>query len=116
MPLPPNLGRLEMLSAKGFGLAITATLIVAIFTSYTTILGRNLLALDIGTFVLAICVGQLASFLLLINRTSLHRPLVALGLAALLLQLAAYSLFTFFPPDHWLFIETRSGLRGIPAQ
>jgi hypothetical protein len=116
MPLPPNLGRLEMLSARGFSLAITATLIVAIFTSYTAILGRNLLALDIGTFVLAICVGQLVSFLLLANQTSLRRPVVVLGLAALLLQLAAYSLFTFFPPDHWLFIEARTGLMGIPAQ
>ncbi|WP_375698436.1 DUF6512 family protein [Pseudophaeobacter sp. TrK17] len=116
MPLPSHLGRWEVVSAKGFSLAITATLIVAIFTSYTAILGRNLLALDIGTFVLAICVGQLVLFLLLVNRTSLLRPLFVVGLAALLVQLAAYSLFTFFPPDHWLFIEARTGLSGIPVK
>jgi len=36
------------------------------------------------------------------------------GLALLAVQLAAYCVFTYFPPDHWLFIEVRSGLRGIP--
>jgi len=51
MPLPPDSSRWEVLSAKGMILAITAILIVKIFTTYTAILGRNLLFLDIGTFV-----------------------------------------------------------------
>ena len=51
MPLPPDSSRWEVLSAKGMSLAITAILIVKIFTTYTAILGRNLLFLDIGTFV-----------------------------------------------------------------
>jgi hypothetical protein len=34
----------------------------------------------------------------------------------LALQLAAYSLFTYFPPPMPLFEETRSGLYGIPPE
>ncbi len=103
----------ERLAVKGFALIVTATLIVVIFTSYTAILGHNLLLLDIGTFVLAVLIGQIVSVLFGIH----GRPtpaLLTLGLGLLIAQLAAYSFFTFFPPDLWLFVDSRNGLRGIP--
>ncbi len=104
-----------MLAAKGLTLLVTAILIVAIFTSYTAILGRNLLALDIGTFVLAILIGQTLSVALLAGTAFRHSALRCACLGLLVLQVLAYSLFTFLPPDHWLFVEASSGLRGIPA-
>ena len=113
-PLPPNFSRWYVMSSKGVSLLITAILIVTIFTTYTAILGRNLLFLDIGTFVFAICVGQLISALLLKSGASQTRFVFVLGTLLLALQLIAYSLFTFFPPDHWLFVEARTGIRGIP--
>ena len=115
-PLPTNLSRWDVLSAKGISLAATAALIVAVFATYTAILGRNLLVLDIGTFVFAICAGQLISALLLTSGSRLHRLVPILGTVLLALQVVAYSHFTFFPPDHWLFVETQTGLRGIPGR
>lgn len=112
---PMGLSRIDALAVKGFGLLLTAALIVLIFTSYTAILGRNLLPLDIGTFVVAILVGQFLCAWLLTRGTRWRHAILWSGLALLALQLATYSLFTFFPPDHWLFIEARSGVRGIPA-
>ena len=114
MRLPTGLRRIEILAAKGLGLLATAALIVAVFTSYTAILGRNLLALDIGTFVLAIVVGQALSALLLSRAAFSGGAVRRAGLAVFGVQLAAYGLLTFFPPDHWLFVETGSGVRGIP--
>jgi hypothetical protein len=114
MPLPPHLSRLVVLSAKGISLTITAILIVVVFTSYTAILGRNLLFIDIGMFVVAICVGQIISAFLIARSRNLETFILWPGFAILALQLLAYSLLTYFPPDHWLFIETHSGLRGIP--
>jgi len=116
MPLPPNSSRWEVMSSKGVSLVITAILIVTIFTTYTAILGRNLLFLDIGTFVFAICVGQLISALLINSGASQNRFVFVLGTLLVALQLIAYSLFTFFPPDHWLFVEAHTGLRGIPIR
>lgn len=115
MPLPPHQHRLDILSAKGVSLAVTAALIVSIFSTYTTILGRNLLILDIGTFVVAICVGQMLSALLLLNKTHQRWVIFLVGTALMALQVVAYSLFTFFPPEHWLFIETKTGIRGIAS-
>jgi hypothetical protein len=105
----------ENLSIKGITLLLTACLIVGIFVCYSSILGRNILVLDIGTFVLAVFIGQFASALLIIRKVR-RRELVRLGLTLLLTQLAAYSLFTFYPPDFWLFVDTRTGTVGIQAR
>ncbi len=110
---PLGLRRRQTLAAKGMTLPVAAILIVSIFTSYTAILGRNLLTLDIGTFVLAVAAAHALSALLLV-RLSRRRGFILAGLAALAVQVVAYGLFTYLPPAHWLFIETRTGVRGIP--
>ncbi len=102
----------ERLAIKGVTLLLTAVLIVAVFQSYTAILGKNLLVLDIGTFVLAILAGQLLAILLIL-RGAPSRGLLRLGQLLMLLQVIAYASLTYLPPDHWLFIEERSGMRGI---
>ena len=105
----------ERLAGKGFGLFLTAILIVMIFKGYTAILGQNLLMLDIGTFVLAVLIGQIASVV-----SSIHGmpapALLSFGLALLLVQIIAYTFFTFYPPEIWLFIDSNDGLRGIPMK
>jgi hypothetical protein len=113
MPLPAGLARQDVLAAKGVSLLVTAVLIVAVFNGYTAILGRNLLVLDVSTFALAIMAGQMLSAALLTARGGWRRVLLGPGPGLLALQFTAYCLFTFFPPDHWLFIEAGSGNRGI---
>jgi hypothetical protein len=108
-----GLSLLERFATKGFTLGVTAVLIVTIFKSYTVILGHNLLLLDIGTFVLAVMIGQTISAALNIYGKLAPAPL-AVGLSLLIIQLTAYAFFTFYPPDFWLFIDSRNGLRGIP--
>ena len=115
MPLPPRLTRRDVFSAKGFSLAITAILIVTVFTAYTAILERNFLLIDIGIFVAAICIGQIVSILLLAYKDRMRGLIHVFGLVLLGLQVVAYSTLTFFPLNHWLFIEARSGTIGIPA-
>jgi hypothetical protein len=109
----PGLGG-QLWAAKGVSLLAISGLIVGVFTGYTAILGRNLLVLDIGTFVLAVALGQALSAVLLARRWP--RWARRAGTALLLAQVAAFSLFTFHPPAHWLFLEARSGTYGIPAR
>jgi hypothetical protein len=39
---------------------------------------------------------------------------VSVGLSLLIIQLTAYAILTFNPPDFWLFIDSRNGFRGVP--
>ena len=116
MPVGADLARRDVFAAKGISLLVSAVLIVLIFSAYTAILGGNLLVLDIGTFVFSILMGQLFSAWLVARDDGWRRGLFLPGLVLFGLQLAAYSLLTYFPPDHWLFVEAHSGLTGIVAR
>jgi hypothetical protein len=100
-------------SAKGCALLVIPMLIAIIFYGYTAVLGRNLFALDIATFVVAVVATQLASAQLL--RANIHtRWAHSIGIGLLLCQIAVYSTFTYYPPAVGLFEDGRNGTRGIP--
>jgi hypothetical protein len=102
-------------SAKGYALLIAPILIVIIFYGYTAVLGRNFLAMDIATFVIAVVAAQSASAQLVkANLQTRRAHLIGIGL--LLCQFAAYSTFTFYPPSLGLFEDGRNGIRGIPPR
>lgn len=115
MPLPPRLTRRDVFRAKGVSLAITAILIVTVFTAYTAIFERNFLLINIGIFVAAICISQIVSILLLAYEDRMRELNCVFGLVLLGLQVVAFSNLTFFSLSHWLFIEAHSGTIGIPA-
>jgi hypothetical protein len=101
--------------AKALGLLAVPLTVVVLYYSYKALLDRNILALDIGIFVVAVAVGQLTAAVLL-GRLE-RRPaawLHPLGTVLLLAQVLAYSLFTYLPPPLALFEEERSGRYGIP--
>ncbi len=100
-------------SAKGYALPVAPILIIIIFYSYTALLGRNFLILDIATFILAIAAGQLVSAKLMAAK-SLDSRACIIGVGLLLCQIAAYSTLTFYPPPFALFKDDRNGIRGIP--
>jgi hypothetical protein len=105
----------EFWAAKGIALLVPPAAIIAIFTTYTGILGENILFLDIATFVVAVVLGQIVSIWLL-NFGSSSLTFRRLGHLLIGLQLVAYSTLTFFPPRLDLFMDTRNGTYGIPAR
>lgn len=109
----PLVGRVNnFLLAKSTGILLMPITIVVLFYSYTSILGDNLLALDIASFVIAIVVGQYVSYRLL---TGNERNLAAGRLAVVVVILAAvsFAVFTFAPPHIGLFMDGPSGHFGI---
>jgi len=101
-------------AAKGFALLLAPILIVIIFYGYTSLLGRNIIALDIATFVIAITAAQLVSAQL-VKANFQTVWLRTIGIALLVCQLVAYSAFTFHTPPFAMFEDPRNGIRGIPA-
>jgi hypothetical protein len=108
-----RLGVQNFWAAKSLALLVAPTVIVITFYGYTSLLGRNVLALDIATFVIAIAIGQLSSALLVKSELKFNWVRSTGGLL-LTIQLAAYSSFTFYPPAFGMFEDPRIGIRGIP--
>lgn len=86
--------------------------IAVLFYGYTGILGYNTLALDITVFVVAVIVGQIASYRLLTCR---DLPVLWqwVGPAALLVLAVLFMVFTFYPPHVGLFRDPVTGGYGI---
>jgi hypothetical protein len=98
--------------AKTLGIYLIPITIVVLYYLYTAILGHGLLIVDIAIFVVAVIVGQLVSYRLLIasplpERLNRFAP-IALAVLGIL-----FVLFTFYPPQIPLFKDSVTGGYGI---
>ena len=99
--------------AKTAGIYVMPAAIIALFYAYTTITGSDNLIADITIFVVAVALGQLTSYrILILPHLSRRRYISAIiGLVALGI---VFALFTFHPPRFPIFRDLVSGAYGIP--
>ncbi|MCW4047764.1 MAG: DUF6512 family protein [Candidatus Bathyarchaeota archaeon] len=99
--------------AKTVGVYLMVLIIPVVFYSYTAVTGESILAVDIASFVVAVIIGQLASYRLLTYRR-LSEKLAWISLAALVALGIAFAVFTFVPPQAPVFRDPVTGGYGIP--
>lgn len=87
--------------------------IIALFYGYTTLTGIENVIIDIFIFFVAVAVGQLVSYRILIAE-QLPQWLKWLSLAFTVILAVIYGLFTFYPPHMPFFMDSASGTYGIP--
>ena len=97
--------------AKTLGIYSKMITIPVIFYSYTIFFEENLI-IDIGSFVLAIIIGQLVSYRLLIDKKK-GKIFELISLVALVILALAFVVFTFYPPQVQLFQDPKTGEYGI---
>jgi hypothetical protein len=102
----------NFLLAKAIGIFAMPILIVALFYSYTAILGDNFLVLDIGTFFLAVIIGQIISYKIM-KAPEFSQKYNLICIFAIVILLSAFVVFTYFPPKFFLFHDPVSGGYGI---
>jgi hypothetical protein len=102
----------NFLFAKTIGIYLIPIIIMAVFYSYTAILGESILVIDILSFIIAVIVGQLVSYRLLTGKT-LPYNLDRVSLIALILLGIAFVIFTFYPPPLPMFQDPITGGYGI---
>ena len=98
--------------AKTKGIYAMPFFIIVIFYSYKAILGKNFLVLDILTFVVAVILGQLISYRIMLFK-NLRKIYNQIGLVFLILLFLAFIIFTFYPPHFFLFqdpVDLRYGI------
>jgi len=100
--------------AKIAGIFLMPALIVAIFYAYTAVLGRNILVLDILSFVVAVVIGQILTLrILFLPPVKKNYSWIAVGF--LIILLLCFGIFTFWPPKIFLFKDPVRGLFGTAA-
>jgi len=101
--------------AKVAGLVIMPLVIAVGWYIYAPILGRSYFPADLFLFYLAVFAGQWASYKLL-TRVPLEKKYTQYAIGVFLVMFVAFSTFTFFPPNIFLFehLDLRdTGLYGI---
>jgi hypothetical protein len=99
--------------AKAIGVMILSLTILLIYYSYTEIIGRNILALDIASYVIGVLLCQLVCFKLFQSQQS--RVLDLTGAILLIMICLVFAIFTYYPPYTGLFRDNRTGTYGIGA-
>lgn len=102
----------SFLVAKAVAVYVIPIVTALLFYGYTAAIGERILVVDITIFALAITIGQLAGYRILVGRTlsTLANVTAAIAIVALA---SALVLFTFVPPHLPVFL-TPAGTYGIP--
>jgi len=98
--------------AKAIGIYVMPVVIAAIFYAYTAIFDEEILIVDILIFLVAVVLGQLASYKILTLK-QWPRWMGGVGMVMVILLAAAFGVFTFYPPELGIFRDAVSGGYGI---
>lgn len=98
--------------AKMIGIYAIPILIYIMFNLYTEILGKHVLAIDIGIFIVSIIAAQLISFAIITSDIVLPEALEGLAIALIGLLLISLVVFTFFPPRLEIFRDSTNKTYG----
>jgi hypothetical protein len=99
--------------AKTASVYLMVGIIPAIFYSYTAFTGESIFAVDFSSFIFAVIIGQILSYKLLTYR-SLSRKLIPISLVLFVILLVMFVVFTFYPPQVQIFMDSETGGYGIP--
>ncbi|MDD2646959.1 MAG: DUF6512 family protein [Patescibacteria group bacterium] len=90
--------------SRAVAMYLAPILILLIFYDYTAILGKNYLPLDISTFILAVILAELVARWIT-KKPEFSRRYNPIFQAAIILLVAIFIVFTFYPPQNILFLD-----------
>ncbi len=97
--------------AKALAILVFIFGVPLIFYGYTAILGKNFLIFDISTFAVSVVLGYFVGYKILTVKKDLG--IKSFGILVILIALAAFLSFSFFPPHNFLFKDPVTGGYGI---
>ena len=100
----------NFLCSKTLGIIIAIAFTIIFFYTYTGILGRNVAFIDISSFFIATMLGEVASYLLIINKFKCNNKI---AIAILVILFICFIAFTYYTPPIGLFRDPITGQYGI---
>jgi hypothetical protein len=105
----------NFVEAKAAQAYTTSISTLVIFYTYTSIVGYNMLPMDILTFIIAVIIGQVVSYMIL-SKKELDEFFGQLALSGIYVMVGAVIYSTYFPPKLPLFMDSLTGLYGMSAK
>ena len=96
--------------ARLFGILTAILFTIVFFYTYTGIIGTNFAFVDISIFFVAVILGELVSYKVLVSSIDCNSSVALVGI---ILLLACFIIFTYFTPEIGLFKDPVTGLFGI---
>ena len=93
----------DFIAVRTVSIVFGMFLIVAVFYTYSGILGKNIMAADIATFFVGVIGAYVLSHKLLENGALSGRTAQAISVLVLAGLIGAFAVFTFFPPEFGMF-------------
>ncbi len=100
------------ITAKAVALYVIPITIGLIFYGYTAILGEEILAIDILSFLVAVALAQFVSYKVL-TASKLPKFISSNSMVFSILLAVALAIFSFYPLNWHIFLDSR-GFYGIP--
>ncbi|MBY9005644.1 MAG: hypothetical protein KGD63_02700 [Candidatus Lokiarchaeota archaeon] len=100
--------------AKLSGAILMNLIIISVFYSYTSIIGEELLIVDILSFIIAVIFGQFLIYKLMTIPEINRQYIQVISLIFLVIYGLVFIIFTFFPLELPIFLDSISGKYGIP--
>lgn len=95
----------NFIPARAVSILAGMFIIVSSFYTYTGILGKNFLPLDIGTFILGTVGAYFIGYKIMQSDALSSKKMNIVGIIILILLILAFAVFTFFPPEIGLFSD-----------
>lgn len=96
--------------ARLLGILTAILFTIVFFYTYTGIIGTNFAFVDISIFFVAVILGELVSYKVLVSSIDCNSSVALVGI---ILLLACFIIFTYFTPEIGLFKDPVNGLFGI---
>ena len=99
--------------AKTIGIILAMSFIIVFFYTYTGIIGTNFAILDIGSFFVAVILGEYVAYKIMTNdeyKQKCNKRIAVIGLICILL---CFIIFKYLPPHIGLFKDPISNGYGI---
>lgn len=100
----------NFLCARTIGIIIAMAFTVIFFYTYTGILGKNIPIIDISSFFIATILGEILSYLFIINKLKCNNTI---SVIVLILLFIFFIIFTFYTPKIGIFKDPITGIYGI---
>lgn len=100
----------NFLCSKTIGILVSIIFIIVFFYTYTGIIGKSIVFIDISSFFVAVILGECLAYKLMISKFNCNN---IVALTILLITLTCFIVFTFFTPKIGIFKDPVTDKYGL---